>query len=608
MKVQLELITQDPATVSGRGIEGFRTEKQEYFLDGPVCRRVAVIDFDRDGTLVPGAVFVPPREGRKLGRYAVRDRTDLRSRDLNQVSVFSTVLQTIYMFEDEDALGRAIRWAFDAAQLLVVPRAGRRANAFYERDSHSLQFFYFDSKCTPGTDVYSSLSHDIVAHETGHAILDGIAPDLYNAVSPQSLALHEGIADLVAVVMAFRSHSLAKLVLDRTGGSIREASAFSWLAEEFGRAKYSDGRRQYLRSLLNDKTLDPWDNSKDENGEWNQVPRDKPHVLSQVLSGALFTVMVKLHEKLKQQLAEKEGRSEFSVSGKALFVAAERFKRLLIRALDYLPPGEVSFADYGRAILASDQASHPGDDEARRWIREEFERRYMAESESESESDLEVETELEHPSISALDLATLVESDWAAYDFANRNRELLGIPPDVPFQVRPRLDVTKLYYLEGGEQRVRECIFKVSWYARESNRLRRAGFPTDRQITAGTTLAIDWESRRIRLLLRSDVARLGEADAQREDRDAMLERMLDEGVLQLDEERRPGVPWAESNGELMRVRRSANPLHVTEDATDSSGVAPAGLDLKPPAGVDAGAFFHLVRCLRSQAANHPTGT
>ena len=50
---------------------------------------------------------------------------------------------------------------------------------------------------------------------------------------------------------------------------------------------------------------------------------------------------------------------------------------MIFRALDYLPPGEASFADYGRAILASDQASYPDDDQERRWITEEFVRRHI---------------------------------------------------------------------------------------------------------------------------------------------------------------------------------------------------------------------------------------
>lgn len=70
-----------------------------------------------------------------------------------------------------------IRWAGrlpGGPQLLVVPRAGEWANAFYERESRSLQFFYF-SPSGESRRIYTSHSQDIVAHETAHAILDGIA-------------------------------------------------------------------------------------------------------------------------------------------------------------------------------------------------------------------------------------------------------------------------------------------------------------------------------------------------------------------------------------------------------------------------------------------------
>jgi hypothetical protein len=40
------------------------------------------------------------------------------------VSVFGAVHKTIRMFEEPDVLDRRVVWAFDAPQLLVVPRAG----------------------------------------------------------------------------------------------------------------------------------------------------------------------------------------------------------------------------------------------------------------------------------------------------------------------------------------------------------------------------------------------------------------------------------------------------------------------------------------------------
>jgi hypothetical protein len=415
VKVRLPLIVQDQAAAGEKGmnpVESFTVDRDEVFLDGPVSSRLAVLDFNpTTNRLRKGARFRPP-SGIEPGRYEIADETAVESQDFMQVSVFATALRTMQMFEEQDTLGRPLEWAFGAPQLLIVPRAGQWANAFYERESHSLQFFHFPSKSPTNalTTVYTSLSHDIVSHECGHAILDGIAPDLYNALTPQSLALHEAIADMTALVMAFRSPTVRETVLSHTNGSIRDSTAFTRLAEEFGQALDPERRQFYLRNVLNDRKLG------DEN-----VDETEPHDLSEVLTGALYTVMVKLHEQQKRRLMKAEGESEFSVSGKALFVAAEQFQRMVFRALDYLPPGEISFADFGRAIIASDQAEHPETGQGRRWLCQEFVRRRIVRDLDE----LHVPGPRVSRALAGVDLQTLFDSDWAAYDFANRNRKLL---------------------------------------------------------------------------------------------------------------------------------------------------------------------------------------
>ena len=552
MRVRIPIMVQDQTIALQKGMpptEHFIVENERFFLDGPVTERLAVLDFDpATGVLLPGTAF-RPGDGDE-GSYDVSPGS-VESPDFLRCNAFATVLKTMEMFEEDDTLGRRLHWGFDGPQLLVVPVAGEWANAFYERESRSLQFFFFRSPSEPDRRIYTSLSHDIVSHETGHAILDGIAPDLYHAYTPQALALHEGVADLVALLMAFRNDTLRKTVLDQTGGSIAKITAFSSVAEEFG---LCTGKPGGLRQFVNEKTLDPNDTE-------NLVDVSEPHELCQVLTGALYTVMVKIHESLKKRFAKEDGTSDFSASGKALFVGAERFKRMIFRALDYLPPGEISFADYGRAIIASDQASHPTPGRERDWLRKEFVRRYLA---KDLEA-LDVEEPFDDPAVQALDLASFVESDWAAYDFANRNRKLLRIPSDIPFRVRPRLDTSKTYYLgKGVKKPIRECIFKVSWDELEPNP-GGSWFPQQRQITVGTTLAIDWETRQVRARLTS------QWQEQREARDLMLQRLDEKGLLVPSRlaTTPDGKPLrcaieAETSGDLMRVRGTARTLHIAE--------------------------------------------
>jgi hypothetical protein len=595
VQVELLLIVKDPEVTEFKGVpptELFVIQGEDVFLDGPIARRVALLDFDeKTGQLSPVVQFVPPATEKDNGTYRPSAATapgESLSREAASVSVFGTVFKTMKMFEERDALGRRIVWAFDAPQLLVVPRAGELANAFYQRESQSLQFFYFTAP--DGRRVYTSHSQDIVSHESGHAILDGIAPDLYNSISPQSLAIHEAVADLTAVLCAFRSKELSEQVLRDTGGSIARSTAFSGIAEQFAGALMEN--RHYLRNLLNSKSLKPGARRED------RVDTAEPHAVSEVLSGALYSVMVKLHESLKDEyaaspsarssLVEKDesaytqarqrvedsagetpgyhgldeasrGEARQRVALKALFVGAERFKRTLFRGLDYLPPGDVTLADFGRAILAADQASHPDSGEQREWIAEQFVRRGIVADARK----LKVRTNFSHPANAALDLDSLVESDWAAYQFANDNRALLHIPKDVPFEVRPRLDVTKLYWHRDGKREVRECLFKVSWTRVERNPI-GGGLPNRRRVTAGTTLAIDWETRGVRALLTT------EASAQREERDRLLAALVDAEILRVGEEAvaADGSPFHGAvRGDViqgvLRVRGAARMLHMT---------------------------------------------
>jgi hypothetical protein len=70
---------------------------------------------------------------------------------------------------------------------------GEDLNAYYDRQA--LKFFH---GWAGGRTVYSGESPDVICHEQGHAILDALRPELFNAGTIEAAAFHESFGDLSA--------------------------------------------------------------------------------------------------------------------------------------------------------------------------------------------------------------------------------------------------------------------------------------------------------------------------------------------------------------------------------------------------------------------------
>jgi len=94
-------------------------------------------------------------------------------------------------------------------RLRIYPHAMREANAYYSSAKKALLFGYFPAEGEdvgdnyPGETVFSCLSHDIIAHETTHALLDGLHPRFVEPSNVDALAFHEAICRYRGVVPAF---------------------------------------------------------------------------------------------------------------------------------------------------------------------------------------------------------------------------------------------------------------------------------------------------------------------------------------------------------------------------------------------------------------------
>src|SRR6202035_2969333 len=137
-------------------------------------------------------------------------------------------------------------------QLRIYPHALREENAYYSPDKKALLLGDFparttDSNADPaGTLVFSCLSYDIVAHETTHALLDGLHRRYREMTddNPDMAAFHEAFADIVALFQHFTIPEALHDQIARTRGDLREQSLLSGLAVQFGDAT---GQRGALR-------------------------------------------------------------------------------------------------------------------------------------------------------------------------------------------------------------------------------------------------------------------------------------------------------------------------------------------------------------------------
>ena len=201
----------------------------------------------------------------------------------HQQMVYAVAMTTIQHFER--ALGRQALWAEHRVKrrngvyhtqfvrrLRVYPHALRDRNAYYSPAKKALLFGYFpvtskDESNTPGTVVFTSLSHDIVAHETTHALLDGVHPRFNEPTSPDVHAFHEAFADIVALFQHFTYPPVLESQIRRTRGDLDSESLLGQLAQQFGRAT---GRGAALRDALGGRD--------EETGVWKPRTPD-PHAL-----------------------------------------------------------------------------------------------------------------------------------------------------------------------------------------------------------------------------------------------------------------------------------------------------------------------------------------
>lgn len=297
----------------------------------------------------------------------------------HQQMVYAVMMTTIKNFEA--ALGRKVQWAdrmliengkikqIFVKRLRVYPHALRQSNAYYNPFKKSLLFGYFPAQHAhphlqlPSNTVFTCLSHDIIAHETTHAILDGLRGKYIEPTHPDTRAFHEAFADIVALFQHFTFPEVLKHQIAKTRGNLAAQNLLGQLAQEFGKAIGNYGG---LRDAIGhtDPVTKMWVPHQPSPNEY--ATKMGFHERGALLVAAIFDAFLNIYKNRIRKLLRiatngtgilPEGDLHPDMVDLLANYASEtasRVLRICVRAVDYCPPIDITFGDYLRAIITAD--------------------------------------------------------------------------------------------------------------------------------------------------------------------------------------------------------------------------------------------------------------
>jgi hypothetical protein len=333
----------DPVNVISVDVEN------EDLLAGPQGARVRVIDYDATHRRYHAPVDLDdPTILMQGGLYP--SEADPR---FHQQMAYAVTMKVLENFDY--ALGR--RFSFrGSVPLLLLPHAFRGANAYYDPKLRGVCFGYFEAdreqpgENIPGQPVFTCLSHDIIAHEVTHALVHRLRECLLEPTNGDVLAFHEGFSDIVAIFQHFSFPTVLRNAIRASRGDLGKSELVE-LAAQFGHAT---GRNDALRTAID----------RPDPTRYQTVA--EPHERGSLLVGAVFEGFFETFEERVRDLVRiatdgsgilPEGELPPDLVDRLATEAAEAAQTVLtmcIRAFEYLPPMDVTFGDFLRALVTAD--------------------------------------------------------------------------------------------------------------------------------------------------------------------------------------------------------------------------------------------------------------
>jgi hypothetical protein len=332
----------------------------EDLAPGPSGHRVQVIDYDSSSN----TLYKPAKitDGDSFENLA--DARLLGDPGFHAQNVYAIAMRTLARFEF--ALGRRVSWGFSGHQIKVAPHAFADANAFYSEDDRALMFGYFQGQKNM---IFSCLSHDVIAHETTHALVDGLRERYTDPSSPEQAAFHEGFADVVALLSIFSLPAVVETVIDMgasarnrkapklispsklTAEKLRQSALFG-LADEMGQEMSGIRGEPLRRSAKMPPSI-----------QYIHSPEYiEPHKRGEIFVAAIMNAFIEVWVNRLKGLGKtsRGGLDRRRVVEEGANVA-DYLLTMAIRALDYAPPVDLQFCDFLSALLTADREIRPDD-------------------------------------------------------------------------------------------------------------------------------------------------------------------------------------------------------------------------------------------------------
>jgi Fungalysin metallopeptidase (M36) len=238
-------------------------------------------------------------------------------------------------------------WAQESANpasLMLVPDAGEDLNAYYDRES--LSFFH---KTKGRKTWWSGASTDVVAHETGHGILDALRPDLWSVNMLEIGGFHEAFGDVTAIIAALADRATREALLtlspDLATANFVEATAED-LSDAIRRVLGARHPAAKPRRALNTFRWQLPQTMPSSGGP--DVMIGEVHSIARIMTGCFYDVL----------------RAIFTASGQGsqeqLWAATETTGHLFYEAARTAPAVPRFFRAIGRAMVLADQTLNGG--------------------------------------------------------------------------------------------------------------------------------------------------------------------------------------------------------------------------------------------------------